>query len=133
MNNYSGLLQILEDYLYVLISIITWTGYRVSHCENHHPEFRKFFDMPHIELSNVYKTKNRIISPFFNFFIGIHWESYHLVHHLFPRMLSWAYEEAHNILMKDSVYENLSFHKKTGFINMIKSILETPYKQLIEQ
>eukprot|EP01012_Entosiphon_sulcatum_P051250 TRINITY_DN70389_c0_g1_i1.p1 TRINITY_DN70389_c0_g1~~TRINITY_DN70389_c0_g1_i1.p1 ORF type:complete len:241 (+),score=17.50 TRINITY_DN70389_c0_g1_i1:146-868(+) len=38
--------------------------------------------------SRLQQSRNRICGPVVNFFFGIHWEGYHLVHHLYPRMPS---------------------------------------------
>jgi len=73
---------------------------------------------------DIYMTRNRMCSLLTNFFLGTHWEGYHLVHHLFPGIPSWRYKEAHQILMKDTVYASLNQEK--GWSSLIKQIMP-PY------
>lgn len=49
-------------------------------------------------------SRNRFSHPIEHFFIGIHAENYHLVHHLFPAIPFWRLNAAHQILLKDKEY-----------------------------
>jgi fatty acid desaturase len=55
-------------------------------------------------------SRNRICGRVADFFLGIHGEGYHLVHHLFPRMPQWACREAHELLMAGSVDYRSAVH-----------------------
>ncbi len=53
---------------------------------------------------DISMSRNRLCSLAENFWVGTHWEGYHLVHHLFPGIPSWRFKQAHHILMQDPVY-----------------------------
>ncbi|CAF3263404.1 unnamed protein product, partial [Rotaria sp. Silwood2] len=59
---------------------------------------------------DIYMTRNRFCGWLWNFFLGVHNENFHLVHHLFPKIPEWEYDNVHHILMKDETYASL--HKK---------------------
>lgn len=72
----------------------------------------------------LYKTRNRICSPFENFFLGIHQEGYHLVHHLYPKLPAWKLSEAHKFLMEtNSEYNALHSILTPGWIPIIKLVM----------
>jgi fatty acid desaturase len=56
------------------------------------------------EHKDLLLARNRDYHPLLNLLVGVHWEGYHLVHHLFPAVPSWRLREAHRILMKDEAY-----------------------------
>lgn len=70
---------------------------------------------------DLFMSRNRLCSPVANFFLGIHWEGYHLLHHLFPGIPSWRYKLAHQILMKDEVYA--SRNQEMGWFSLLRQLL----------
>jgi fatty acid desaturase len=79
-------------------------------------------------------SKNRIYNSLANFFLGIHWEGYHLVHHLKQTIPSWHYKKAHNIMLNDPWYRELSCHKRPGFRQCLQLLYEETedYKGFLE-
>lgn len=57
--------------------------------------------------NNLYMTRNRHSSSLERFFLGMHNENYHLIHHLFPTIPFWNLPKAHKILMRDENYNRL--------------------------
>jgi len=55
------------------------------------------------------------------FFFGIHWEGYHLVHHLWPRMPAWNMPLAHKIMLEDQEYKKLHDHP-SNITNVLEEI-----------
>lgn len=57
---------------------------------------------------------------------GVHWEGLHLVHHLFPRLPSWALLDVHRILMEeDAVYR--AWNRKElveGWANLYSAVTD---------
>jgi fatty acid desaturase len=70
---------------------------------------------------DLFMSRNRLCSPVSNFFIAIHWEGYHLLHHLFPGIPSWRYKLAHQILMKDEVYS--SQNQDRGWSSLFRQVI----------
>jgi len=100
-----------------LITTNVWIGALLELLE-HFP----MIDDPNTPFVDIFLTKNRIWSPAVDFILGVHWEGYHLVHHLFPKLPSWHYAKAHDILMNDPVYSQLD-HSKRGCMEMIKQVI----------
>jgi len=67
-------------------------------------------------------SRNRILSPLSNFFVGTHQEGYHLIHHLYPKMPLWNMRKAHQILMQDPDYA--AVHKRKGMNGLIQDLTE---------
>ncbi|CAF4466151.1 unnamed protein product, partial [Rotaria magnacalcarata] len=65
---------------------------------------------------DIYLTRNRFCGWLWNFFLGVHNENYHLIHHLFPKVPEWEYHNVHRILMTDVTYASL--HKKSVNLNL---------------
>jgi fatty acid desaturase len=110
--------------LYWFIPLFTtavWIGLFVQLAE-HYP----LMELPFTDA--IFVSRNRILSPWLNFYIGTHYEGYHLIHHLFPELPIWRMEEAHQILMQDPIYASL--HQEIGFGALIKQL--TPAKTLTE-
>lgn len=84
-----------------LLTSANWIGGLLELAE-HYPRMRL---VPAIDL---YLSRNRLCGPVTNFFLGIHSEGYHLIHHLFPSMPSWHYRRAHRILLDDPEYRRLN-------------------------
>ncbi|CAF2958477.1 unnamed protein product [Rotaria sp. Silwood2] len=72
-------------------------------------------------------TRNRFCGWLWNFFLGVHNENYHLVHHLFPKIPEWEYDNVRHILMKDETYASL--HRRLGWKNLMKEIIDVDEKQ----
>lgn len=88
-----------------------WTGALVELSE-HYPLMKT---APKID---IYMSRNRLSSPFENFFLGKHWDGYHLVHHKFQNIPSWNYKKAHQILLQDAVYAQIN-QDNNGWIEII--------------
>lgn len=100
-----------------LVTTYVWIG-DLLELLGHFP----MIDDPNVPFIDILLTRNRIWSPFVNFILGVHFEGYHLVHHIFPKVPSWNYEKVHNILMRDPVYASLD-HAQKGCIEMIKQVI----------
>ncbi|XWK88770.1 MAG: fatty acid desaturase [Phormidium sp.] len=77
--------------------------------------------MENLKLVDLFMSRNRLCSPVANFFLGIHWEGYHLLHHLFPGIPSWQYKQAQQILLKDKVYA--SRNKEKGWVSLFRQVI----------
>lgn len=98
---YSKSLMILVAYwLIPLLTFSQWIESITSLLE-HYPLMKV---KPHVD---IFMTRNRLFSTHINFFLGAHYESYHLIHHLFPGVPSWHFKKAHCILMQDKTYAEL--------------------------
>lgn len=104
--------------LYWIIPTLTtanWVGAFIEFFE-HYPLLMK---LPHI---NIFKSRNRICNPIEDFFLGIHNEGYHLVHHIWPRLPAWNLRKAHELMMADSTYRNLH-DRKEGWPAILDDVL----------
>jgi fatty acid desaturase len=101
-----------------MVSSNVWIGSLLELFE-HFP----MIDDHQIEYKDIYLSRNRIWSFLTNFMLGVHWEGYHLVHHLFPKIPSWNYERVHCILMQDPVYQQLD-HQRVGWISTMQQIIQ---------
>ncbi|MFP4338740.1 MAG: fatty acid desaturase, partial [Halothece sp.] len=104
--------------LYWIVPLLTtsnWFGSFIQLAE-HYPLIET------AESIDLYLSRNRILSPISNFFIGTHSEGYHLIHHLFPSLPLWNMKKAHSILMQDEMYAAL--HQETGLNNLIKQLMD---------
>lgn len=109
----------IEFALYWLIPLLTtanWIGSFIQLAE-HYPLIAT------AEQVDIYLSRNRILSPVLNFFVGTHQEGYHLIHHLYPKLPFWNMKKAHQILMADPVYA--SIHKERGLNNLMKALTES--------
>lgn len=76
------------------------------------------------EKNELYYSRNRLnISSIEYFFLGMHEESWHLVHHLFPRMPFYRQAEAHQWLMTDPNYACLQRCTR-GWYSIFKEMFE---------
>lgn len=75
-------------------------------------------------------SHNRLCSTVANFFLGVHWEGYHLLHHLFPGVPSWRYKLAHQILMKDEIYA--SQNQERGWLALFKEAMPPNVTESLE-
>ena len=58
--------------------------------------------------SELVASRNRILNPAWSFFLSVHNDGYHLVHHLYPSIpFGKKVKQAHQILMKDPQYASL--------------------------
>jgi fatty acid desaturase len=89
--------EVIAYWVIPLLTTASWTGSLVELLE-HYP----FMEVA--PKTDVYMSRNRFLHPAVNFFLGKHWDGYHLIHHLFPGIPSWKYSQAHTILIKDTVY-----------------------------
>lgn len=123
------------SYLSVIFAVLTWAGLGMSvllywivplfttaiwvgiiiQLSEHYP----LMDCDHEY--DIYVSRNRILDPLSNFFIGAHGESYHLVHHLYPRCPIYNSKKAHQILMADPVYSSL--HTKKGLLFLLQQLI----------
>lgn len=78
--------------------------------------------------NNLRASRNRFSHAIEHFFTGIHGESYHLIHHLFPAIPFWNLEKAHKILMKDFDYREVN--KNFGGIFFSKNKNASMWKEL---
>ena len=104
---------------YWLVPFLTtaaWVGNLIELFE-HYPL------MENVEGGGIYRTRNRLSTPAVNFFLGIHNEGYHLVHHLFAHMPAWHLPAAHLILMRDPHYAALHAHVRPGWLSMVREVL----------
>jgi fatty acid desaturase len=97
-----------------LITTASWTGSLVELAE-HYPLMET---APKVD---IYLTRNRICNPCINFFVGKHWDGYHLIHHLFPKIPSWNYKKSHQILMEDSLY--FSLNQDDGWLAVLRGMI----------
>lgn len=69
-------------------------------------------------------SRNYRLHPLENFILCGHWEGYHLLHHLFPRIPNQYFPIVHRILMDaDPFYKYVNSRISSGFINNWKEIL----------
>lgn len=104
--------------LYWMVPMITtanWVGAFIEFFE-HYPLLMKPSNI------NVFMSRNRVCSALEDFFLGIHNEGFHLVHHLWPRLPAWHLRKAHEIMMDDSVYK-LLHETKPGWPAIIHDVL----------
>jgi fatty acid desaturase len=104
---FSDLAVFFAYWIVPLITSAAWVGNLIELLE-HYPL------MEDVPVEAIYTTRNRVCPPWLNFFVGIHQEGFHLVHHLFPRMPAWRLTEAHNILLKDACYAKLHIRVAPG-------------------
>lgn len=110
--------QINTFLLYWVVPMITtanWVGAFIEFFE-HYPLLMK---TPQI---NIFKSRNRVCSAVEDFFLGIHNEGYHLVHHIWPRLPAWHLRKAHEIMLEDSLYVRLH-ERKNGWSAIIGDVL----------
>jgi fatty acid desaturase len=107
----------MELLLYWVVPLLTWANYLGGFIElsEHYPMMQT---APKVD---IYMSRNRLLNPVWNFFIGTHQEGYHQVHHLFPGIPFWHLKEAHETLMKDKVYASLNQEK--GFNALLNQII----------
>lgn len=106
--------QLLMFWIIPLLTTANWFGTFIELSE-HYPMMQT---APKID---IFMSRNRLLSPFLNFFLGTHQENMHLVHHLFAGIPMWSLTEAHHILMEDPTYASLNQEK--GFSNLVKQII----------
>lgn len=58
--------------------------------------------------TDIHASRNRFGNWLERFLTGAHGESYHLVHHLFPRLPYWNMKRAHQILLQDDTYRKIN-------------------------
>jgi fatty acid desaturase len=105
--------EFLLYWLVPLFTIANWIGSFIQVAE-HYPL------MMQSEPVDIYLSRNRILSPFWNFFVGTHQEGYHLIHHLYPKLPMWNMSKAHQILMSDPAYA--AIHSHTGMNALMDSL-----------
>ena len=76
------------------------------------------------EHEDLLLARNRDYHPLLNLLIGVHWEGYHLVHHLFPAVPSWRLREAHQILLRDEAYA--AVHHNTSLRETLAEMMLLP-------
>ncbi|NET34164.1 MAG: fatty acid desaturase family protein [Cyanothece sp. SIO1E1] len=112
---YSGYgLEFLMYWLLPLFTTANWIGSFIQIAEHY----------PLIQTSDpldILLSRNRILSPIWNFLVGTHQEGYHLVHHLYPKMPLWNMHKAHRILSQDPSYALV--HQETGMSFLLKSLV----------
>jgi fatty acid desaturase len=94
--------------LYWLVPLLTtanWVG-NIIELTEHYPM------MESGPRQDIYKSRNRVCGPVINLLFNIHWEGYHLVHHIFPAVPSWHLRATHSLLMRDETYAAL--HQRSG-------------------
>jgi len=74
------------------------------------------------ETRHLHLSRNRHWGRFVNFYLGVHWEGYHQVHHEFPFLPSWRYAAAHEVLMADTEYAALNSVR--GFVPTLVAFFE---------
>lgn len=117
---YFNLIPIFFKYWIIpLITTANWIGSFIELSEHYPLLMRKI-------KKDIYLSRNRLTSSLENFFIGVHQENFHLVHHLFPKVPFWNFWKVHEILMKDSVYLTLHRNQKPGISGIIYDVLNEP-------
>lgn len=113
---YYGMIHFLIWYwLIPLCTVANWVGAFLELSE-HYPLLEVYQDR-----SELYLSRNRLgISKLGNFFLGIHEESWHLVHHLFPKVPFYHQAAAHEILLSDPEYRALQ--TTNGWTSIIKEM-----------
>ncbi len=106
-------LQLLLYWVIPLLTTANWIGAFIELSE-HYPMMET---APKVD---IYVSRNRLLNPVWNFFIGTHQEGLHQIHHLFPGMPLWRMKEAHKILLEDEVYASLNQEK--GFRALLKQM-----------
>ncbi len=71
-------------------------------------ELSEHFPLTRLSNLDVEMTRNRHGGIIENFFVGIHGEGWHLIHHLYPGIPFWRLAKAHGILMRDETYRRVS-------------------------
>ncbi len=103
--------------IYWLVPLFTtsnWLGAFVQLAE-HYPLITKSNPV------DIYVSRNRLLSPLWNLFVGTHGEGFHLIHHFYPTLPFWNMKKAHFILMQDEVYASL--HQEKGIVNLVNQII----------
>jgi fatty acid desaturase len=95
--------------LYWLVPLVTTANWVMSILDmlEHFPLMTKVDEQVDIKLS-----RNRFLTGLERFFLGIHCEGYHLVHHLWPKMPCWHFHQAHEIMMADEEYRRCNVHRE---------------------
>lgn len=108
-------LRFLKYWVLPMLTTANWVGSLIELAE-HYPLIKV---KP--ENNELYMSRNRLhISRITYFFLGMHEESWHLVHHIFPRMPFYHQEEAHNILMQDPKYA--AVQRTSGWLGIIEEM-----------
>ena len=99
---------------YWLVPLITAQTIIGAFCEllEHYPMIDFKPEDPKRKKKEIKITRNRNCRPLESFFLSFHADGFHLVHHLFPRLPSWNYAAAHQVLLRDEEYAEL--HSKQG-------------------
>jgi fatty acid desaturase len=71
-------------------------------------ELSEHFPMVKYAKKDIEATRNRFSHAIEHFLTGMHGESFHLVHHLFPGVPFYRLKAAHRILLSDPVYAQLN-------------------------
>jgi fatty acid desaturase len=71
-------------------------------------EISEHYPMYGVQQSAIRMTRNRFSHPIEAFFLSIHQENFHLVHHLWPGIPCWNMKKANSILMKDPAYREVN-------------------------
>ncbi|UJR17522.1 hypothetical protein I4U23_004417 [Adineta vaga] len=112
---YTG--NIINFILFWMIPFVTSYSWIISFIDllDHYPMIDS---APRIDL---YLSRNSLCGRIWSFFLAVHNDQYHLVHHLFPRIPYWNYPSAHLILMQDHNYAKL--YANLGWRNILNSIV----------
>ncbi|STX28520.1 Fatty acid desaturase [Legionella beliardensis] len=83
--------------------------------------------------TDIYMTRNRNSHWLEYFFTGIHMETLHLAHHLFPKVPFWKLKQLHAILLNDEEYAKvnanmggifISSNNKPSIVSLLKNYAE---------
>jgi fatty acid desaturase len=120
--SYFGYWPLLLAYWVVpMLTTSSWVGSLIELAEHY----------PYLETAprvDIFLSRNRLASPVTNFFLGIHYEGYHQVHHLFPGMPSYHYAKAHKVLLQDQLYASLNSSRGWGQILKEITLQSQPYR-----
>lgn len=105
---------VVAYWLVPMLTTANWLG-RLIELAEHYPLMET---APRVSL---YMTRNRLCGWLANFLLGLHWEGFHQVHHLFPSMPSWHFPEAHQILLDDPRYAALN--RSRGWPALIREMV----------
>lgn len=92
---------LIAFWLVPMVTTANWIGSLIELAEHY----------PYIETGprvDILMTRNRLCCSLTNFFLGVHHEGYHLIHHLFPGMPSFNYPSVHKLLLQDKTYASLN-------------------------
>ena len=103
--------------LYWVVPLLTtanWIGTIIQLAE-HYPLMKEDYPL------DIYYSRNRLFNPLWNCLLGVHGDSYHKIHHLYPCLPFWNMKKAHEILLNDELYASLN--QENGMKFLVKELI----------